>query len=135
MEFARCCDFLQKCGGSNEAGLLQNHQWLAVPGVGRIRPIRVALSQAYRGKPARALATKEGEGDLKASETCAMEALNDIMWAEEAYKMSTAEKEEEVKAIWSSEAQAKELLGQDALTYEAVWRLVQEAGLRGQRTK
>ena len=99
------------------------------------RPVRVALSQAYRGKPARALATKEGEGDLKASETCTMEALNDIMWAEEAYKMSTAEKEEEVKAIWSSEAQAKELLGQDALTYEAVCRLVQEAGLRGQRTK
>ena len=126
MELARCCDFLQKCGGSNEAGLLQNHQWLAVPGVGRISSSQSGVIAGI---------SRQGEGDLKASETYTMEVLNDIMWAEEVYKMSTAEKEEEVKAVWSSEAQAKELLGQDALTYEAVWRLVQEAGLRGQRTK
>ena len=99
------------------------------------RPIRVALSQAYRGRPAQALVAKEDEENFKASETCTMEALNEIMWAEEAYRMSAAEKEEEVKAMWSSEAQAKELLGLDTLTYEAVWRVVQEARLRGQRTR
>ena len=99
------------------------------------RPIRVALSQAYRGKLTRALATQEGEKDMKASETCTMEALNEIMWTEEAYRMSSAEREEEVKAVQSSEAKAKELLGQDALTYEAVWQVVQSARLRGQRTK
>ena len=33
------------------------------------------------------------------------------------------------------EARAKELLNQDALTYETVWQVVQEAHLKGQRTR
>ena len=98
------------------------------------RPIRVALSQAYRGKQTTAMATIEGETDLKASEACTMEILNEIMWAEEVYRLSAAERDEDVRATWSSEAKAKELLSQDSLSYEAVWQVVQEAGLREQRT-
>ena len=69
------------------------------------RPIRVASSQAYRGKQTRALVATEGEADLKTSEACAMEVLNKIMWAEKVYRLSTAEKEEDAQQfqgnIWS----------------------------------
>ncbi|CAE7399595.1 unnamed protein product [Symbiodinium pilosum] len=99
------------------------------------RPIRVALSQAYRGKQTRASVAVGAEDDLKTSEACTMEVLNEIMCAEEVYRLSAAEKDEEVRAVWSSEARAKELLNQDALTYEAVWQVVQEAHLKGQRTR
>ena len=96
---------------------------------------RVMLSQSYRGKQTRVHAVTEGDADWKTCEACTLEALNETMWAEEVYRMSTAEKGEEVQAAWNSGAKAKELLGQDALTYEAVWQVVQEAHLKGQRTK
>ena len=99
------------------------------------RPIRVALSQAYRGKQSRAFAVAGDDADLKTSEACTMEVLNELMWTEEVYRLSVDEKDEEVRAVWSSEARAKELLNQDALTYEAVWEVVQQAHLKGQRTK
>ena len=99
------------------------------------RPIRVALSQAYRGKQTRAFTAAGVDADLKTSEACTMEVLNEIMWAEEVYRLSTAEKEEEVRAVWDSEAKAKELLSRDALAYEDVWQVVQDAHLKGQRTR
>ena len=99
------------------------------------RPIRVALSQAYRGKQTRASVAVGAEDDLKTSEACTTEVLNEIMWAEEVYRLSTAEKEEEVRAVWDSEAKAKELLSRDSLAYEDVWQVVQEAHLKGQRTR
>ena len=99
------------------------------------RPIRVALSQAYRGKQTRAFAAAGDDADLKTSEACTMEVLNEIMWAKEVYRLSTAEKEEEVRAVWDSEAKAKELLSRDSLAYEDVWQVVQEAHLKGQRTR
>ena len=99
------------------------------------RPIRVALSQAYRGKQTRAFVAAGGDADLKTSEACTMEVLNKIMWAEEVYRLSTAKREEEVRAAWKSEAKAKELLSQDTLTYEAVRQVVQKAHLKGQRTR
>ena len=53
------------------------------------RSIRAALSEAYRGKQTRAFVAAGGDADLKTSEACTMEVLNEIMWAEEVYRLST----------------------------------------------
>ena len=99
------------------------------------KPIRIMLSKHFKHKPTAARAATETALEWKSCQTCSIEELCEVVWNEEAYRMTTEESEEITKAIWESEAKARELLSRSSISHEDVWRLVQEAHLRGQRTQ
>ena len=99
------------------------------------KPIRIMLSKHFKHRPTVARAAVETALEWKSCQTCSIEELSEVMWNEEAYRMTTEESEEITKAIWKSESRARELLSCGSISHEDVWRLVQEAHLRGQRTQ
>ena len=108
---------------------------LAFIGWESFKLIRIMLSRHYKNGSASARAVAEASLEWKSCQTCTIEELNEAVWSEEVYRMTVDESEQRMRVIWESEARAKELLSCSSVSYDAVWQLLQEAQLQGQRTK
>ncbi|CAE7207770.1 unnamed protein product [Symbiodinium sp. CCMP2592] len=102
------------------------------------KPIRILLSRRYKGKESTAASAEEAPADttlqqLRMCDTCTPEELAEQTWAEEDVTINKSRSE--LDDVERSEARAKEMLSSEQITRENVWNLVQDAGLKGQRTR
>ena len=79
------------------------------------------LSKFYKSQPAAVNAVTETIKEWHRCQARSVDELNEMLWRKEVYRMSTAEKEEEVRVILESAARAKEPLSCEILCGDAVW--------------